>query len=265
MMKNFGHVLEREKVDFILIGGQASILYGAATFSEDIDLWVDPNPSNWRNFLHVLHQVNARVHKLTPPLQPSFARKGHGFHFVIPVEGDLPIYLDVIGRPPRVGSFRSCRARSQMMDFGWGNIPVISLEDLVLLKQTRRRSDYEVISRLVRLKVEEETRDKEPSESLLRWALCSTFSVEDILWLIKQWPESARMIASLSRPVLRILRLELSKKKLLSERTLRSLADALETEIRRRQQADTKYWAPIIAELRALRRNGKLLMEGMLL
>src|SRR5690606_5914107 len=31
-----------QRVEWLLISGQATILYGAATFSEDVDLWVKP-------------------------------------------------------------------------------------------------------------------------------------------------------------------------------------------------------------------------------
>ena len=33
---------ERHGVDYLLIGGQATILYGASQFTEDVDFWVRP-------------------------------------------------------------------------------------------------------------------------------------------------------------------------------------------------------------------------------
>jgi hypothetical protein len=42
MIKNFFQSLEAGGVEYLLISGQATVLYGAATFSEDIDLWVNP-------------------------------------------------------------------------------------------------------------------------------------------------------------------------------------------------------------------------------
>ncbi len=72
-MRNLFRSFEREGVEYLLIGGQASVLYGAATFSEDIDIWVRPNRSN-------LERCHARVHKLTPPLKLELVQVGHGFH-----------------------------------------------------------------------------------------------------------------------------------------------------------------------------------------
>lgn len=42
MIANFFQNLNARKVEYLLISGQATVLYGAATFSEDIDLWIQP-------------------------------------------------------------------------------------------------------------------------------------------------------------------------------------------------------------------------------
>ena len=83
-MKSFFRNLEREAVRYLLISGQASILYGAATFSEDVDLWIAPTEANIGRFIRALHRSKAVVHKLTPPLTQRHFRRGHGFHFRVP-------------------------------------------------------------------------------------------------------------------------------------------------------------------------------------
>lgn len=47
-MRNFFRGLEAHGARYLLIGGQASVLYGAAVFSEDIDLWVEPTSASIR-------------------------------------------------------------------------------------------------------------------------------------------------------------------------------------------------------------------------
>lgn len=42
-MRNFFRSLTRRGVDALLISGQATVLYGAAPFTEDVDLWVRPD------------------------------------------------------------------------------------------------------------------------------------------------------------------------------------------------------------------------------
>jgi hypothetical protein len=43
-MRNFLGFLEKEGVRYLLISGQACVLYGASSFTEHIDLWVRPAP-----------------------------------------------------------------------------------------------------------------------------------------------------------------------------------------------------------------------------
>ena len=46
MIASFFQHLEAEGAKWLLVSGQATILYGAATFSEDLDLWVIPTEQN---------------------------------------------------------------------------------------------------------------------------------------------------------------------------------------------------------------------------
>jgi hypothetical protein len=54
MIQNFFRKLEELAVQYLLISGQASVLYGASTFSEDIDLWLAPTSLNLRRFTKAL-------------------------------------------------------------------------------------------------------------------------------------------------------------------------------------------------------------------
>jgi hypothetical protein len=217
-------------VEYLLISGQASILYGAATFSEDVDIWIRPTSANARRLLRALASCGARVHKPTPPLSLRHMRRGHGFHFIVPSSPE-PIYLDVLARPPRVGRFEQARRRGQVMRTPWGLIPVVSIPDLVALKKTRRHSDYEVISNLVALRVWAEPG---ASPALLRWGVRHTFRAEDrVRWL--RW---------------------LGKRA-----SLRDCRDAIAGEMKFLQARDAAYWRRIIVDLKRLRRSGCLLEE----
>src|SRR5450631_2238944 len=102
MIANFFQSLEQNGVEYLLISGQAAVLYGAATFSEDIDLWIHPAERNRGRFLAALRDCRARYYKLTPPFTIENLQRGHGFHFVLP-GGAEDFFLDVMGRPPRAG------------------------------------------------------------------------------------------------------------------------------------------------------------------
>ena len=83
MIASFFQNLKAHQVEYRLISGQAAVMHGAATFSEDIDLWIQPVQANAESFLRALRAQHARYYKLTPPWELSYLRRGHGFHFVL--------------------------------------------------------------------------------------------------------------------------------------------------------------------------------------
>jgi hypothetical protein len=257
-MRSFFRSLEARRVRYLLISGQASVLYGAATFSEDVDLWLAADTANLEVFIGALRSARARVYRLTPPLTLRNLRRGHGFHFVLPQPGAAEAYLDVMGRPPRVGSFASAARRAQHMTSDWGMLPVVSIEDLVELKKTRRLADYDVISNLVRVRVEA---SKRMNRSLLRWSLENSFRIDDACELLDRFPEAREIAASLQRDWVRALG-ALYVGGRLRDRGAGQVQELLAREVARLQRRDTAYWSSIIDELRQMRRLGRLLPDG---
>jgi hypothetical protein len=231
-MRSLFRSFERFGLEYLLISGQAAVLYGAATFSEDIDLWIRPTARNVRRLLQALAARHARVYKLTPPLTRRYWNAGHGFHFLVPGR-PVPAYIDILAHPPRVEDFLTCRGRSSLVETDWGRVPVVSVADLVLLKKTRRLSDYEVISNLVLLRV---AGNASPSRKLLLWAARNSFRAED----------RARFLGDLGRPV-----------------AVDDCRRAIAREIASLQARDAAYWRQRTEELRRLRSAGKLLRDGM--
>ncbi len=230
-MKSCFRSLERQGVAFLLISGQASVLYGAATFSEDVDLWVEPTAANVLRLLRALAALRAHVYKLTPPLTVANMRFGHGFHFLVP-QRPGPIYLDIMGRPPRVGTFRAAAARAVSMQTRWGEIPVVAIEDLVELKKTRRLADYDVITNLVTVRLAREPR---PKARLLEWAVQNSFRME----------ERQRFAAARGR-----------------RRSLAQCQRDVARDLTVLQDRDVRCWRRIIESLRGMRDSGTLLTKG---
>jgi len=233
-MRSLFRSFERQGVEYLLISGQASVLYGAATFSEDVDIWVRPSTANLRRLLSSLAARGGRVHKLTPPLTLRNAEAGHGFHFVVPGR-PLPVYLDVMASPPRVQAFEGSLSRARRLTTDWGVLPVVGIEDLVALKKTRRLSDYDVISNLARIRLEEA--GPTPSRGLVRWAVRHCFRAEERVALLA-FLGVHRTVATCRQDILR--------------------------EIARLQARDVRYWKTRIDELRKLLRAGRLWPEGTL-
>lgn len=233
-MKGLFRAFEREGVDYLLIGGQAAILYGAAHFTQDLDVWIRPTPRNVRAFLHALARVEARIQKLTPPISLRWIRRGHGFHFTIPQKGQMPAYLDAMGRPSRASSFASARSRARRMKTPWGTLPVVAIEDLVELRKTNRPGDYEIISRLVRIRLAE---IQAPTPRQVHWALQNTFRVED----------GEAILALFGRR---------------SHRRPAAGGRTLDRKMARLLEQGREYGLPRLRELRELRAKGGLLPAG---
>lgn len=254
-MRSFGRSLERRGVRYLLISGQASILYGASTFSEDVDLWVEPTARNLARFLRALADRGARIYKLTPPVTARNAKHGHGFHFLLPSTSG-PVYLDIMGRPPRVGRFPPCLRRAVPLRAAWGGtVPVIGIEDLVEVKKTRRLADYDAISRLVRIAIENAPAASPP---LLAWALRNSFDAEGIAAFLTRFPGAPRIARAVRRPAVTALLARDVPAASRLERCRRRLS----SEIAAWQRRDVRYWRPIIREIRMMWKAGELLSEG---
>jgi hypothetical protein len=254
MMKGLFRSFEEHGLEYLLIGGQAAVLYGAAHFTSDVDLWVAPTELNLQHLREALAAIDAKVHKLTPPLELPLVQRGHGFHFVIPT-GDGNVYLDVMGVPPRSVAFVQALRRAEKMATLWGELPVCAIEDLVELKKTNRPGDYEVISRLARIRL---ARNPTPEDALVVWAVGNAFRVEDVLAIVRVFARSLPAIL-LSFPVLGP-QVEDPNLPQVDEDRIARWVDLRLVEL---LDAGRKYWRPRIDELRNLRADGKLLREGL--
>jgi hypothetical protein len=252
MMRSLFRAFEREGVRYLVISGQACILYGASQFTEDLDLWIAPAPKNIDSLLRALARVKARVYKLTPPITARNVLKGHGFHFRI----GRDLFIDVMGRPPRVGSFRGAFSRAREFRTDWGMLPVSAPEDLVLLKRTNRPGDYDAVSNLVRVRVLEDKDDT----AVLRWALLNTFDVVDLAEFALL--ATGKLVSWPSRPALRALLPAPARSSRFPERRVQRAARLLAIEMGEIQERGRRYWRPIVAELKKLQVDRRLIPEG---
>jgi hypothetical protein len=253
MIASFFQSLEAHGVAYLLISGQATVLYGAATFSEDIDLWVEPSDVNVQRLRTALGKVGARYHKLTPPLDSRYLEAGHGFHFVFDAD---PVFLDLLGRPPRSRSFGEAERDSRRFETDWGRLPVIGARDLIELKKTQRLADYPIISALTLGVVEA----SEVSPETLRWAVANLFTVETFFFLNEhypQWVDSSP--GNIPSPLTGLAGRPADE---IPDSVIEEATRWMNAAITRHQRADRQYWHPIIEELRKLRRDRILMREG---
>lgn len=255
MIKSFFQTLTQYKIKYLLISGQATVIYGAATFSEDIDLWIAPDPENWRKFLTCLNKSKAKIYKLTPPIKPEFIAKGHAYHFEFPSTW----FLDVMGIVPRAGDFKTASQNARSYETEWGKIKVMGLRNLVQIKKTLRLADYPIISNLVRREYEQLIKTGINAEDWT-WILNNSFEAEDIFYFLKNHHEARKVCKRLSRKCLKYAMRLMDNTEKTNDFTAVSNAIALEVEKIRQQ--DRIYWKKIIADLKMLKRTNQLLPIG---
>lgn len=257
-MRNFFQSLEEQHVRHLLVSGQAAVLYGAALFSEDVDLWVDPTEENFLRLEYCLREHQAVYHKLTPPLTVENALKHHGFHYRVQDGAGGDFYLDVLGSPPRTDAFQTCLDRAIEMETGWGRLPVVGVRDLVEIKKTQRLKDYPVISRLALGEVT--SHGSGVDTGTLDWAWSHMFELEDATRFLGMLPEAQ----SGWRPGNGVGAEWISQK--VAGVQTDELDAELESEMMERmtafRQADRKFWRGVIDELRSLRAENRLCPEG---
>ena len=260
MIENFFQNLDARRVEYLLISGQATVLYGAATFSEDIDLWVNPADENCRRLLAALRDSHARYYKLTPAPTVEHFQRGHGFHFILPGDDEPDVFLDIMGAPPRVGSFASALATARSMDTEWGRLPTIGLRALVELKKTQRLEDYPIISKLAVAWFEQPECEQTPAD--LRWAIENIFTLPELRMFVEEHPTVLETLPPNPAPGFQEFAEQIAAGKDESE----SSAAIVNADMQRRmaglQQADRRYWRDIIAELKRLRGAGSLMPQG---
>jgi len=260
MIANFFQSLSHRGVEYLLISGQATVLYGAATFSEDIDLWVNPTADNCSRLLAALRDVNGRYYKLTPPLTLGHLARGHGFHFVLPSHHEPDVFLDVMGAPPRVDSFPSALADSRSMESEWGRLPTIGLRALVDLKKTQRLEDYPIISKLAVAWFDQPECGNAPED--YAWAADNLLTLPELRLFLEERPAALGAIVREPEPGLKEFARQLLSTGEVTEEVAGLVNQGMQQRIAAFQQADRLYWRGIIGELKQLRGAGKLIPEG---
>jgi hypothetical protein len=258
MIASFFRHLEEHEVRWLLISGQATILYGAATFSEDVDLWVEPGHENLQRMSRALRASKASYYKLTPPLSVDLAQRHHGFHFTIPeADGAVPLYLDVMGCPPRVGAFEEAWQRRSLFETEWGSLHTVSIVDLVELKKTQRARDYPIISRLALALLQQ--RGGKATREDRRWATDNVFTLAEFTRLVRVHPA---IVPEIDDDVLERAADYTAHGEDLPVELEDEVEDFFDAKMAPLRKADRRFWRNVIGELRQLRAKGELMQVG---
>jgi hypothetical protein len=236
--------LEKHEVQYLLIGGQAVVAYGASQFTRDADFWVNPTKKNIQSLRKALKELDA-TRRFLPPLQLRYLKKGHGVHFRISHEGNT-FLIDILGKPPRVKSFSAAAKETSLVKWHSLDVPVLDIRRLVETKKTNRDRDYLVIQRLTDEVYRSVKRSVRLRKNALRWLLGNLRTPKYIKDVVRHWEKAAEISRKSGRHAVVLA---------LNNAGDMEIQKALDHEKECLKRKNIEYWKPFIAELRKLKRR----------
>jgi len=133
-------VLEREHVDYVVIGGLASILHGANTFTRDLDICPLRTPENLERLAKALRTLRARIRTEDAPEGLPFACDASFFRTIAMVNlvtdnGDL----DVSFQPSGTNGYEDLSKKAERLALDDVETVVASLDDVIRSKEAANR------------------------------------------------------------------------------------------------------------------------------
>ena len=122
--------LQKEGVEFMLVGGYAVALYGWPRMTFDIDFWILANPQNAAAVIRELKAFGAPLMDLK---EEDFHKPGMVFQI-----GTAPQRIDILSAVSGV-SYEDAVARAERMEVDGLSLKVISLDDLIVNKRASGR------------------------------------------------------------------------------------------------------------------------------
>jgi len=232
--------LSRNRVRYLLMGGQACVFYGGAEFSRDTDVVVLAAAENLERLSAALAELQAECIAV-PPFEAHYLLRGHAVHFRCRHPDADRMRLDVMSVMRGVSGFEELWERRNTLEDSLGTrIELISLSDLVKAKKTQRDKDWPMLRRLIDADIVQH--QNVATAERVRFWLEECRSPTQLIELAKRYAEQAAEIVT-QRPLL----------SLAIDQNESTLTDALEDEAKREREKDRLYWAPLKAELEGLR------------
>ncbi len=159
--------LNDHNVQYVVIGGIASILWGSDHSTNDIDVCYARKPENLRALVAALREMEAHLRGFPPGLPEIIDERTFQL-------GDCMTFttkygwFDCLGLPAGTGGYPTLLASATTMEVAPGvEAPIASIEDLITMKRTAGRpKDLSVVEQLKRLKQIREDlakRDEKPA------------------------------------------------------------------------------------------------------
>lgn len=223
-----------DSVRAVICSGQAAVLYRVAIMSKDGDWILRENEEACRHVLTVLERHGAR-YRFGAPLDIRWLAGGWSSHFEF-TKDVLRVRTDFFSRPPRISKMELAALWKEPA----GKYPaVVSLSQLVRMKQTDREKDYVVIGELAR-------RMTDPVD-------CLRFSrsAEDLTQLADRHPEIVKQLTC-ERPLLGVIKAGLERLEAALDAERRTLMHVNSRRLDRFEEASgqwRKRWPEIVSQI----------------
>ncbi|MES2768211.1 MAG: nucleotidyltransferase [Bdellovibrionota bacterium] len=151
-MQNLKELLERllkNNIDFVLVGGFASVLHGSTLVTQDLDICVAMADEEIDKLRQALKDLNP-IHRMNPNAKISFMEQPKDLSNIknIYLKTNLGI-LDIMSELPPVGNFEVIKKNAIEINLYNYKCKVISLEDLIKIKESMTRpKDRETLNHL---------------------------------------------------------------------------------------------------------------------
>lgn len=148
--RDFISALNKEQVEYILIGGYAVVLHGYSRTTGDMDVWVRPTSENYQKLVKAFTRFGMPVFDMTE--QKFLATDQYDvFSFGVP-----PVAIDILTAPKGL-EFTSAHKNSSIYSFENLSVRVIQYADLITAKKAAGRNrDLNDIEQLEKAHQEEE-------------------------------------------------------------------------------------------------------------
>lgn len=135
---------QKHKVKYVLVGGIAANLHGAMRATADLDILVEMSDRNLAAVVQILKRLGYRVRQSVDPMgiadrqtRTEWIKNKHLKAFSFFKEGDYK-EVDIIIDSPI--AFKAAQKDMSLVKVGSLNIPLISIEHLIKMKQKAKRA-----------------------------------------------------------------------------------------------------------------------------
>jgi len=141
-------ILSKGKVDFVIVGGYAGIVYGSTVVTEDIDICCDFSVENLLRLQKALAKVHP-VHRMTPKkIKLNLTKENCGQFKNLYLDTDIG-QLDCLNSISGVGDFKQVKKASVPIEVEGTKLRVLNIDALIESKKAmKRNSDMQAITQL---------------------------------------------------------------------------------------------------------------------